>query len=257
MEAIGVTEKPTQHGHDESMQIDRWMATLAHELRAPLNAVVLGLDEIRASSSTNSLARAAGEMASGGALQMARIITDILELSQVRHRAVPLKTEHTDFNDIARAALRNARPIFLEKQHQVDVELPIGEFLVETHPSRLEQILTNLLTNAAKYTPREGRVRLEARPVSGMIVIRVRDNGIGIRPQFLPHVFDLYRRDATEHSRPSDGLGIGLALVKSLVQLLGGTVKAHSYGPGEGSEFVVRIPGGSVAAHRKVPMRKN
>jgi CheY-like chemotaxis protein len=134
------------------------------------------------------------------------------------------------------------RPLIASKQHVLDVELPTHPLRVDADPVRLEQVLGNLLANAAKYTDNGGAIFLSARREGPFVAIRVRDTGIGIEPELLPHVFDLFTQAFTNVDRSQGGLGIGLTLVKNLVELHGGSVAASSEGPGRGSEFTIRLP---------------
>jgi signal transduction histidine kinase len=231
---------PSSHSTESITRMDRWMATLAHELRDPLNAIVLALEELHPVCAHEPEAQLAREMARNGAGQMRRIIEDILDLCRCRRGNLAVRMEQVDLGKVVAAAINNARPLLVGRSHLLTVSLPPEHVSFEAHPSRMEQIVTNLLVNAAKYTQFGGRIRLTAEVFGDDLVLRVRDNGIGIAPDLLPHVFEPYRRGFV--LPPHDGLGLGLALVKSLVDLHGGTVTACSDGPGKGSEFVVRLP---------------
>ena len=137
-----------------------------------------------------------------------------------------------------------------ERGHALSVGVPDGEERLEADPTRLEQVLSNLLTNAAKYTDPGGHIRLDARREGDEVVIRVGDTGIGIAPEMLPKVFDMFVQIERRLDRSQGGLGIGLSLAKNLVQMHGGSISAHSEGPGKGSEFVVRLP--AIAADRAI-----
>lgn len=219
---------------------DPWLATLAHELREPLNAVLLSLNELLPICAREPSAIAARDAAERGSRHMAKIISDVLELN--RNPRLPLRTEWCDLREIVAGSIEIARPLFADGRHYLSVLLPPDPVSLRAHPARLQQILTNLLTNAAKFTPPGGQISLIVDALEGELQIRIRDNGIGIEPQLLPHIFDLYRQGNARARRHRDGLGIGLALVKSLVELHGGSVAAYSDGPGRGSEFVVRLP---------------
>jgi signal transduction histidine kinase len=168
---------------------------------------------------------------------MARVIDDALELCRAQTGKLRFQTERVDLSRIVMDAIRNAQPVLSQKDHQVTLTLPCGRIIVEAHPTRMEQILTNLLINAAKYTSPGGEICVGVERTANTVVLRVCDNGIGIAPEYLSRVFEPYWQGTA-----SDGLGLGLALVKSLVELHDGTVVAHSDGPGKGSEFVVRLP---------------
>jgi signal transduction histidine kinase len=151
-----------------------------------------------------------------------------------------LHKERVHLAEVVAAAAETAGHSIAARRHRLTVSLPPEPLSLEADPLRLGQILTNLLTNAAKFTDPGGDVRLSAQAEAGQVVLRVRDNGRGIAPDLLPHVFDLFHQG--EGAQKTGGLGIGLALVKSLVELHGGSVEALSDGPGTGAEFVVRLP---------------
>jgi signal transduction histidine kinase len=181
-------------------------------------------------------------MAKAKVAQMTRIIEDVLDLCGARRGNIPLVVERVDLAKIVAAAIQTVRPIVMAKSHHLSIVLPPSPVILDAHPSRLEQAITNLLTNAANYTHPCGRIRLTVDLAPGTVILRVRDNGIGIAPDLLPHIFDPYRRGSTTQHCYGGGLGIGLALVKCLVELHGGTVAAYSDGLATGSEFVVSLP---------------
>jgi CheY-like chemotaxis protein len=153
-----------------------------------------------------------------------------------------LRKEAVDLAAVVARAVEGARPLVEGRGHRLDVEAAAGPVWLDADATRVEQVLTNLLTNAAKYTEPGGRLRLAAGREGGEAVVRVRDTGIGIAPELLPRVFELFMQAHAGIDRGPGGLGIGLTLVKRLVELHGGTVEAHSEGPGKGSEFTVRLP---------------
>ena len=227
---------------DGGAQTNRWMGILAHELRNPLNAIIMALEELHPFCAGEPSARVAREMAKAKVAQMTRIIEDVLDLCRARPGNIPLGAERVELAVVVSAAIQTVRPIMMAKSHHLTLLLPPGPVILYGRRSRLEQILTNLLTNAANYTHPCGRIRLTVDLAPGTVTLRVRDNGIGIEPQLLPHIFDPYRRGPATQGCHVGGLGIGLALVKSFVELHGGTVAAHSDGLATGSEFVVSLP---------------
>ena len=242
---VGV-ENPS-HDLRSRTATDPWVAVLAHELRGPLGAVLMSLDELRPACDAEPDARLARESAERGSRQMARVIEDVLELC--RGGLPPAGEEQqpppADVPAAVAGAVAAARPLMTARGHQLSVRLCPRLPAVEARGSRLEQVLTNLLVNAAKFTDPGGHICLtaEATADGGTIVMRVSDDGIGMSSNLLPRVFDAGRRGpASGHGDAPAGLGLGLALVKSLVELHGGTVTAHSQGIGHGSEFVVRLP---------------
>ncbi len=224
------------------MRANRWVATLAHELRDPLSAIMISLEELRALCAANPEAQSILEVAGDGTTHMARVIEDVLELCRIDRGRSHLKTESADLARIIANAVRIAQPLVKSRGHRLSICLWHPRPFVRVHPSRFQQILTNLLINAAKFTSPGGEIHLTAEHNANLLTIRVRDNGDGMCEDELSKIFDPYWRQATQRINYGGGLGIGLPLVKSLVELHGGTVRALSEGPGMGSEFIVRIP---------------
>jgi signal transduction histidine kinase len=221
---------------------DRWMATLAHELRDPLSAIIMSLDELHAMCELQPGARFIREIAKEGAIHMARVIDDVLELYRAPCEQLPGGSEPIELNRTVLAAVRNSHLVMIKRQHHLSISLPTDRLLLRAQPSRLQQIMTNLLINAAKYSRPGGEIDLTVAHAGGTLIISVRDNGAGIAPDRLSQIFELHRHGRANQSDGIDGLGIGLPLVRMLVELQGGSVSAHSEGPGQGSEFVVRLP---------------
>ena len=179
---------------------------------------------------------------------MASVIRDVLDLCRSARGCLPAHLERVDLPLVVAGAVAATRPLMVARHHRLTVSIPQRLPTLIAQASRIEQILTNLIDNAAKFTEAGGHVTLTVEPVADAIELRVRDDGTGIAREMLPHVFDSRRRDAASRHRPGAGLGIGLPLVKTLVHLLQGTVIVHSDGPGTGSEFVVRLPTSSPLA---------
>jgi signal transduction histidine kinase len=184
--------------------------------------------------------------------QMVRLIDDLLDVSRITRGKVALRRERTDLLAAVRAAVEASQPAVEAARHELSVELSPEPVWVDADPARLAQVVTNLLNNATKYTDPGGRIRVTAGPEGGEAVVRVRDTGVGIPPEMLAQVFELFTQvDTSLARRVQGGLGIGLSLAKRLVEMHGGSVEAQSDGPGTGSEFVVRLPlAGSVAVQR-------
>jgi signal transduction histidine kinase/ActR/RegA family two-component response regulator len=239
---------------------DEFLAILAHELRNPLAPIVNSLQLLRLTTSDPEIRRI-GDMVERQVTHMVRLVDDLLEVSRITRGKIELRRETTSLAEILRTAVEASRPIIDAFNHQLVVDVPDEEdWLLEADPVRLAQVFANLLNNSAKYTDPRGRIRLRARAEQGTAVISVSDNGTGIAPDKLPLVFELFTQVAAG-SRAQGGLGIGLTLVKRLVEMHGGSVTASSAGPGCGSEFVVRLPvlrcvsGGAAAtiAHAAAP----
>jgi signal transduction histidine kinase len=218
------------------------MATLAHELRNPLTALLISLESMQRRRSDELAVARARENAERKARQMSRIIDDLLDFSRGTRGTLALHKTRVDLAAVVSAAVETADPVLTARSHRLTVSLPPEPVSLVADASRLEQVLVNLLTNAARYTDSGGDIRLTAAAAAGLVFVRVKDNGIGIAPDLLPHVFDLFSKGLGNGRRMPGSLGIGLAVVKSLVELHGGTVTASSAGPGTGSEFIIRLP---------------
>jgi CheY-like chemotaxis protein len=184
---------------------------------------------------------------------MARLVDDLLDVSRISRGQIALRTEPVDLAAAVARAVEISRPLIDARHHALTVEVPPEPLPVDGDLTRLAQVFANLLNNAAKYTPDGGRVGLTVAHAGDTAEVRVRDTGVGIPPNLLPLVFDLFTQAERSLDRAQGGLGIGLSLVKTLVELHGGTVEAHSDGPGRGSEFVVRLPLTEAAAPGAVP----
>jgi two-component system CheB/CheR fusion protein len=238
---------------------DEFLATLAHELRNPLAAIRDWIQLLRPGPDLEETTIEAREVIARQAGIMARLVDDLLEGARMCRGTIALRKERVDLAALAARAAVDLRPLIESRGQQLEVSLPDGPAWLDGDPTRLGQVLTNLLTNAAKYTDPGGRIDLIATHdvQAGEIVLRVRDTGVGLAPEALTQVFELFAQAAPARDRSRGGLGIGLALVKTLVELHGGTVSADSPGPGRGSEFLVRLPaeGRFVAgASRQRPM---
>jgi len=225
---------------------DEFLATLAHELRNPLAPMRNGLQIIRLAGSGQPVPAEAVDQA--GAMmdrqlgQLVRLVDDLLDVSRISRGKQDLRRERADLKAILYYALETSRPVLDARGHTVRLDLPDAPVIVNADVIRLEQVFTNLLNNAAKYSERDGRIDLTLRVEQGEAVVRVRDSGIGIPPEMLPVIFELFTQLEQRPGRTDGGLGIGLTLVRRLVEMHGGRVDAASDGPGTGSEFTVRLP---------------
>lgn len=173
---------------------------------------------------------------------MTRLLDDLLDVSRMTRGLITLRKQPASLSRIVSHALEISQPRFAARHHTLHATLPPEDLLIDADHDRMVQVLGNLLTNAANYTPENGEIWLHVRLEAGEAVIRVRDNGIGIDRDTLPHVFELFTQANRSLDRSQGGLGIGLTIVDTIVRLHGGTVEAHSDGLGCGSEFVVRLP---------------
>jgi PAS domain S-box-containing protein len=227
---------------------DEFLAMLAHELRNPLAPIRNALHILKQPGVNETTAGQVRDMAERQVRHMARLLDDLLDVSRISRGKIELHQEALDITTVVNRSVEAVRPLFEERRHELTVSLPPASLKLQADPTRLEQVLTNLLHNAAKYTDPGGKVWLTAQHVGDGVVLRVRDTGIGIAADLLPRIFDLFVQAERRLDRSEGGVGIGLTLVKRLIELHGGTVDAHSDGPGQGSEFVVRLPATSGAA---------
>jgi PAS domain S-box-containing protein len=227
---------------------DEFLATLAHELRNPLAPVRNGLFLLERSNSPEGSAKTR-EMMSRQVTHMVRLIDDLLDVSRITTGKVQLRPETVELRRVLDAALEVSRPLIERAHHELVLAVADDPpLLVRVDPTRIAQVLSNLLNNAAKYTPDGGRIELSAGLERGQVTIRVRDNGTGLATDTIPEIFELFTQVGKTLDRAQGGLGIGLALVKRLVEMHGGDVQAESAGPGQGSTFTVRLPVAPVPA---------
>ncbi len=221
---------------------DEFLAMLAHELRnplAPINTAAQLLDRMLPEASRT---RQAVEIVQRQVKHMTRLLEDLLDVSRITLGKITLREEEVDISRVVRAAVELTRPLIVERHHDVTVTLPAQPLLVSGDAARLAQVVSNLLNNAAKYTDEYGKISVSAEREAQQVVIKVTDNGTGITPELLPRVFELFTQAERTLDRSQGGLGIGLALVKSLVTMHGGSVEARSENASVGSEFIVRLP---------------
>jgi signal transduction histidine kinase/integral membrane sensor domain MASE1 len=221
---------------------DQFLALLGHELRNPLAPVRNALEVLRDEKTDPAVVLRMHEMIERQTAHMVRLVDDLLDVSRITRGKIELRRERVDLATAMRRAVDGQRSLLDERGHRLRLALPTEPVVLEADPTRLEQILSNLLSNAAKYTPESGTIDFSVARDGDQAVIQVRDDGIGIRPEMLGRVFELFAQADRLPERVHEGLGIGLTLVRSLTQLHGGTVSASSKGTGRGSEFVVRLP---------------
>ncbi|WP_413672233.1 PAS domain S-box protein [Massilia cellulosiltytica] len=220
---------------------DEFLAVLAHELRNPLAPISNAVHLLRHPDGRRRADRLV-EMLGRQVRQMIKLVDDLLEISRITRDKIELHRQPLLLADVVHGAVETSRPLIDQHHHQLDVRLPDEALTLNADSVRLTQVLANLLNNAAKYTDQGGRIALEARRDGLEVEIAVRDNGIGIPAGHLPAVFDMFTQAHRAAGRGQGGLGIGLAMVRSLVLMHGGTVEANSAGTGLGSEFIVRLP---------------
>jgi PAS domain S-box-containing protein len=245
---VGIVADITQRKEAEALlreadrRKDEFLATLAHELRNPLAPITNAIQIMRLTNdpSAHETARDIVERQLG---QMVHLVDDLLDVSRISMGKVELRREPTDLLGVVQTAIETSRPLIDSGRHRLTVRLSTpGAVRVHGDPMRLSQIVANLLNNAAKYTPEEGRIEVALEVDGAEAIVSVQDSGIGISEEMLPRVFDMFAQVDRTLERSQGGLGIGLALVRKLVELHGGSVQAHSDGDGQGSRFVVRLP---------------
>ncbi len=221
---------------------DDFLAMLGHELRNPLSPISAGAYLLNKISGGDPRVSRTSQMISRQVTQMTKIVDDLLDVSRVTRGLITLDKAPVDLSRVVSAAIEQVRPLIESRQDALDVHLPGEKLVVQGDHARLVQVVSNLLSNAAKYTGEGGRidVSLQATPLQAVVVVQ--DNGAGIPPELMPEIFDLFTQGSRTPDRSQGGLGLGLALVKHLVGLHGGTVEAASDGPGRGARFTVRLP---------------
>ncbi|MGA9366099.1 MAG: PAS domain S-box protein, partial [Steroidobacteraceae bacterium] len=242
--AIGELRRAEEALREADRRKDEFLAVLAHELRNPLAPIRYAVAMARKDGRPEAERQQAQAIIERQVEHMSRLLDDLLDVSRTTRGTLMLRRSTVDLAAVVAAAQESARPLIESRGHTLVVRLPETLRLV-ADPLRLAQVLANLLINAAKYTDPGGRIELEGRRKSGELVISVRDNGIGISAEMMPRVFTLFAQASPALERSEGGLGIGLALVRGLLDLHGGTVSAHSDGVGRGSEFLVRLPIGN------------
>ncbi len=222
---------------------DEFLAMLSHELRNPLAPIRNALHLMKLPGANSEAVEHARQMTERQVAHMVRLVDDLLDVSRIMQGKVELRKEPAELAGVIASAVETAQPVIDAAGQQLLVSVPDEPLRLEADPVRLAQAIGNLLHNAAKFSQRAGRIWLTAGREGGEAVVRVRDEGAGIHPDLLPSIFDLFVQGDRSLERSQGGLGIGLTLVRKLIEQHGGTVTAHSAGPGKGSEFVVRLPG--------------
>ena len=219
---------------------DQFLAMLSHELRSPLSSIVCAIQLMERDLSPDE-SRRVHRTITHQSQQMVRMLDDLLDVSRVTHNKIDLRKERIDLRDATSEAIAAAHSRFEMRRQLLSQDVPNDPLWVYGDPVRLQQLQVNLLTNASKYTPVEGRIAISLSREDGNAVIRVRDNGVGIPPELQQSVFELFVQSDATLDRSDGGMGVGLTLVKAIAEQHGGDVAVLST-PGEGSEFVVRIP---------------
>ena len=236
---------PSFHGDElqtENGQPNEFMTVFSHELRNSLDAIRSAARILRMDTSADPSAVKARVLIERQVGQMTHLVEDLLDVSRVRSGQLRLKCERVDLRVLAAHAAQTVEFTMQQHHHRMTTSFPVEPVWLWADPTRLEQVFVNLLLNAAKYTDEGGNIGLFVEREEVEAIVRICDSGIGIDPDVLPHVFDLFVQADPSSHRADAGLGIGLALVRSLVEHHGGHVSVESAGPGHGSEFTVRLP---------------
>jgi PAS domain S-box-containing protein len=237
-------------------QKDEFLATLAHELRNPLAPIRNTVSLLQSRLKPGSEELPGVEVIARQVEHMALLLDDLLDVSQLTRGAMPLRKEPVLLQHVVDLAIETSSPVISAAGHELVVALPERPLVLEADVLRLSQAIANVLNNAAKYTDRGGRIALDAESDEGFVRMRIRDTGIGISPEALSTIFDLFSQATPALERSQGGLGIGLSLVRGLVELHGGTVEARSRGLGKGSEFVIRLPLAPAGQVESAPARE-
>jgi PAS domain S-box-containing protein len=242
-----VIQDLTQRRHAESLadtaqKMHEFIAMLAHELRNPLAPIRNAVALMQRRNIQDPIVESMRQTIERQAVQLTRIIDDLLDVNRVARGQFNIEKQSVDFRDILQRAVESSRPLLDARHHHLHVDIATTAIPVNADPTRLQQVVVNLLNNAAKYTEPGGRIELVTEFEEGQVALHVRDNGKGIPREALDRVFDLFMQLESESSNTFGGLGVGLALVRRIVELHGGRVMALSAGPGLGAEFIVRLP---------------
>jgi signal transduction histidine kinase len=221
---------------------NEFLAMLAHELRNPLAPILNAIQLMRMKPVADPQLSWSRDVIERQLSHLTRLVDDLLDVARITRGKINLSREPIELGALIARAVETVQPLIQERGHQFTCEIPAGTLTVDADPLRLTQAFGNVLGNAAKYTERGGRISLSVCRQGSEVEIRVRDNGIGIPAEVLPRIFDLFTQLDGRSDHPHSGLGIGLALVRRLLQMHGGTITAHSEGAGLGSEFVIRLP---------------
>lgn len=239
---LASAEEARQLAEDQNKAKDEFLAMLAHELRNPLAPISAAADILKIAGPNAQLVQQSSDIITRQVGHMTHLIDDLLDVSRVTRGLVELEKEKLDIKSVVSHAIEQARPIVEARGHELNLRMDAAQACVKGDETRLVQVITNLLNNAAKYTPQGGRITLTVEVHDAHVAIAVNDNGIGIEPTLLPHVFELFRQAERTPDRSQGGLGLGLALVKSIMALHDGRAEAYSEGLGKGSTFTLTLP---------------
>jgi PAS domain S-box-containing protein len=241
-----VTQDLTDQRHLQDLEkaarhVNEFIATLAHELRNPLAPIRAAVQVMGMAPPGDPAQETLRQTIERQSAQLARIVDDMVDIARITRGSMSIEHAPVDLGEVARRAAESVAPLVDSKRHKLEVELPPQPVVVEGDLHRLTQLATNLMNNAARYTPEGGKIWITVRAENGDAVLRVRDNGRGIEPDLLERVFDMFVQGRAPHKRVAGGLGIGLALSRKIAELHHGSLEASSEGAGKGAEFILRI----------------
>ena len=242
-----VTQDLTERRHAQDLEkaaknVNEFIAMLAHELRNPLAPIRTAVEVMSKAGAEANTIEAMRQTIDRQSAQLARIVDDMIDIARITKGSLVIEHEPVELGDVMRRAVETAAPAIEAARHALDVDAPDSGFLVYGDRDRLTQLVSNLLNNAARYTPPGGRISVRVRREDGHALLSVRDTGRGIEPQIMDRIFDMFVQGRSPLERVGGGLGIGLALARRIAELHGGTLHATSEGEGKGSEFIVRVP---------------
>jgi PAS domain S-box-containing protein len=242
-----VTRDMTEHKQVEALeeagrQTRQFLAMLGHELRNPLAPIRNAVSVMRMREIADPHIKFCRDLIERLVQHLARLVDDLLDASRITTGMIGLQTERLDLREVMDLALETVQPAIASREHRLDMERPEQPLLVSGDRTRLVQVLQNILGNAAKYTPERGHIQLRAKQEGTLALVEVRDDGVGIAPELLPRIFDLFMQGDGSLARTEGGLGVGLALARRITELHGGSIEARSEGVGRGATFVLRLP---------------
>ena len=241
-ERAALLERITEQLREADERKNEFLAVLAHELRNPLAPLRNGLQILKRQSEAGAPILSTVSMMDRQMTHLVRLVDDLLDVSRITRGKLELRRRKLLLTEVLDSAVESTRAFIELHRHELNIEIRARDLLVDADPDRLAQVFSNLLLNAAKYTDDGGRITLSLDQENGAAIVAVQDNGVGIPPQALERVFDMFSQLRSDDVRRAQGLGIGLSLVRTLVQMHNGTVRAFSEGPGQGARFTVRLP---------------
>ncbi len=251
-DAMRIQRKRADNLAEANRSKEEFMALLSHELRSPLSPIINSLSILRQMKTNDPIIEQAGNIIDRQVGVIVRLVDDLLDIARITKGKLRLTKEQVELRSVVNHAAESARPFMDARKHDFSVSLPTTPIWVEGDPDRLEQVVVNLLNNAAKYTDTGGLIRMSVKQSGGEAVIRVRDNGVGIAPEMLSHIFELFTQVDGSLGRSYGGLGIGLALATKLVEMHDGRLQATSAGIGKGCEFTIVLPALAESSTHKI-----